>query len=415
MRGGLWSHPDFLRLWAGQTVSVMGSLTTRLALPLLAIVTLRASAFEVALLAAADVLAGVLFGLVAGVVVDRLPRRPLMIAADLLRALILGSIPAAAAFGVLGMAQLYAAAFLAGVLTTFFDVAYTSYLPTLVRQQELVEGNAKLTASACLSQVLAFGLAGWLVERLTAPGAVAVDALSFLVSAASLLSIRKGEPPLPTRAQPARVSSEVAVGLRAVLADPLLRPLAASVVLLWLAMGMTSAVFMLFASRELGFSAGVLGLIFAVGGFSSFAGALVAGPCRRRLGPGRAMMLGLGLAGGGFLAAAGARGATPLAAALLVAQQILGDPGYAIFDVNQISLRQELAPAGVLGRVNAGVRFASFAAMLLGSLAAGAVAERAGSRPVLVLAALVIFSGVIALGLSPLARSARRPEPVPQA
>ena len=183
---GLWRHPDFLRLWTGQTISVFGSLTTRLALPFTAIMFLQARPYQVALVTTFDVLAGICFTLFAGVWADRLRRRPIMIAADIGRAAIIGSVPIAAWFGVLRIEHLYAVAFLAGILTTFFDVAYQSYLPVLIDKEQLIDGNSKLAASESVAEFGSFSLAGWLVQLVTAPGAMAVDALSFLFSAASL-------------------------------------------------------------------------------------------------------------------------------------------------------------------------------------------------------------------------------------
>jgi len=287
-------------------------------------------------------------------------------------------------------------------LTTFFDVAYTSYLPSLVDAHELVEGNSKLTASNCMAQVVAFGLAGWLVEWLTAPGAIAVDALSFLASAASLLLIRSRERPVSVAAGAASVRREIGEGIRAIRADARLSAIAAGVAGLSAGWGLGGAVFMLFGNRELGFEPGVLGLIYASGGLASFFGAMLAGRSRERLGAGGAMTMGLLLTAIGFLAMAGAPGATLLGAALLVAQQLIGDPGFAIFEVNQVSLRQKLAPALLLGRVNAGVRFVSLTSMLIGSLLAGAIAERYGSRPVLLMAGLAALGGAAAVHASPL-------------
>jgi MFS family permease len=396
----LWGHRDFLFLWGGQTISVIGSLVTRVALPLTALITLDATPFQMALLASADVAAGIAVSLLAGVLVDRLRRRPVMIAADVLRALTLGAVPLLARFGLLEMRALLVVALLAGALTAFFDVAYTSYLPTLVEEHELVEGNAKLTATACLSQVVAFGLAGFLVEWLTPPGAILIDALSFLVSIASLMMIRTPEP--APRAEHAGVRREIAEGLRALAVDSRLLTIAASAACLMLGVGLASAVYALFGQRELGFSPSALGMIYAVGGVTSFGGALCAEPARDRFGAGGAMTLGLALCAAGFLAMAGAPGATLLGTALMVAQQVLTDPGYSIFEVNQVSLRQRIAPVRLLGRINAGVRFASQSAMLLGTLVAGMLAERISARLVLVLGSVAMMAGAFVVALSPL-------------
>ena len=187
----LRQNRDFFKLWSGQTVSVFGSLITRTALPFAAILTLHASPLLLGLLAAADLAPTLLIGLIAGAWVDRLRRRPLMIAADLGRALLLGSIPLAWLFGVLDIAQLLAVAFLAGTLTTLFEVAYLAYLPSVVGRAEVLEGNSKLAASESVAEAASFGLGGWLVQLFSAPLAIAIDAASFIVSAVSLAAIRR--------------------------------------------------------------------------------------------------------------------------------------------------------------------------------------------------------------------------------
>jgi MFS family permease len=356
---------------------------------------------QVALVTASDVLAGICFGLVAGVWVDRLRRRPIMIAADIARAAALASIPVAAWLGVLRVEQLYAVAFTAGVLTTFFDVAYQSYLPTIVRSDELLEGNSKLGASFSVAEFGAFSAAGWLVQLLTAPGAILIDAISFLFSAASLRSIRAPEPPPAPVADRQSVRVEVMEGMRLIAGDGVLRAVTASMAMLSLAMGMMGAVFLIYTNQELGFSPGVLGLIFGIGGITSFFGALAAGWSARRFGIGGAMMLSLCIAAIGVLAMAGAREASLAAAALLVAQQVISDPAWTVYEINQISLRQSITPERLLGRVNAAVRFAGLLATLAGALTAGVVAERFGARPVVVAAAGAMLGGAVVLFISP--------------
>jgi MFS family permease len=400
--GGLWQHPDFVKLWAGQTVSVFGSLITRTALPFTAIIFLDASAWQVALLVSSDTVAGILFALIAGVWVDRLHRRPIMIAADLGRAAIVGSIPLAALFGVLRIEQLYVVAFSAGVLTSFFDVAYQSYLPSIVEPEELIEGNSKLTASASVAEFGAFSASGWLVQLITGPGAIVIDALSFLCSAAFVRAIRTPEPPVAPIEQRQSVRIEIADGLRALAQSPVLLAGAASWVMLSLASGLMGTVFLLFTSRQLGFSPGVLGLIFGVGGITSLGGALVAGWCARRFGVGGAMILGLALGGVGFALMSLARDASLIAAAFLIAQQCVSDPGWTIYEINQVSLRQAVARPAVLGRVNAAVRFAGLLAMLAGSIVAGLIASAADARAVVVCAAVVAFAGAAVVAASPI-------------
>ncbi|MBI2886220.1 MAG: MFS transporter [Chloroflexi bacterium] len=398
---GLWRNPDFLKLWSAETISLFGSLVSRTVLPFTAILALEATPWQMALLGAADLVPGLLLGLVAGVWADRLRRRPILVAADIGRAALLSTIPAAALLGVLRMEQLYLVAFLTGVLTIFFDVAYLSYLPSLVRPEELVEGNSKLAASGSVVEVSAFALAGWLVQWLTAPVAVLIDALSFLWSALFLGMIRTPErPPQPEEGRQG-MRREALEGLGFVVRDPLLRAAAASSVVLDFSFRMVGTVILLYTARELGFETGVLGMIFAVGGVSSLAGALVAERATRRLGVGGAMVLGLALTGLAVLLLPLAPGATAVGAALLVGQQLLGDGAYTLYSISQVTLRQSVTPPPLLGRVNGSIRVLGLGAMLLGALAGGLLAEAAGLRWTLVAAAGGVLLAALGLALSP--------------
>jgi MFS family permease len=399
---GLWRHPDFLRLWSGQTISVFGSLTTRLALPFTAIVYLNAPAFEVALVTSSDVLAGICFTLFAGVWVDRLRRRPIMIAADLGRVVIIGSVPLAAAFGELHIEQIYVVAFLAGILTTFFDVAYQAYLPTLISTEELLEGNSKLAASASVAEFGSFSAAGWLVQFVTAPGAMGVDAVSFLFSAASLRAIRTPEPAPAPAADRRSVRTEIVEGMRALWHDPRLRVIASSYVASAAAGGVFGSVFVLYVTRDLGLSPGVQGLVYGIGGLSSLGGAAITGWCTRRFGAGRAMMGGLIFGSAGVLLVVGAPDIAAVAIAMLVAQQLISDPGWTVYTINETSMRQSIAPEGVLGRVTAAERFAGLVATLIASVVAGIIASFTGARFVLALGGLCSIVGALIILLSPL-------------
>jgi MFS family permease len=403
---------NFLRLWAGQTISVFGSLITGTALPFTAILALGATPVQMGLLAAAGLLPKFLVGLVAGAWVDRLPRRPLMIAADLGRAALLVTIPLAASFHHLHIEHLYVVAFLQGVLNTVFDIAYTAYLPELISRQELVEGNSRLTATASAAEFCAFGLGGWLVQWFGGPVAVLIDAATFLGSAAFLAAIRAPEPAPGER--PARdavetpdLRREIGEGLRAVLDHPLLRSLAAATVLLDFSFRLGGTVILLFTNRTLGFPPGILGMIFAVGGVTSLLGALAAGPLTRRIGAGPTMIGGLCFTGLGVLFVPLARGATPLSAAFLVANQVVTDPAYTVYEINQVSLRQAVTPDRLLGRVNATLRFLGFGAMLLGTLLGGLLGQHAGLRATLLLGGTGTLLAAALLAISPV-RDARQ-------
>jgi MFS family permease len=400
-RRSLTRHPDFMRLWAGQTVSVFGSLTTGVALPFTAIIYLDASPLAVALLTAANVAAGIMFGLVAGVWVDRLRRRPIMIAADVGRAALVGSIPLAAWFGVLHIEQLFVIAFLSGVLTIFFDVAYQSYLPTLVEPDQLLEGNSKLAASASVSEFGAFSAGGWLVQLITGPGAMLVDAVSFVFSAGSLLAIRAREPaPIPAEERTS-VVREARDGLRAIARHRVLLPLAGSHVAFALGTGMAGAVYVLFVTRDLDLAPGIQGMIYGVGGVTSLGGALYAARARNLLGAGGAMTAGMLLGGVGMALIVFAPSAIGIVIVILVLQQVVSDPGWTVYEINAVTLRQAVAPPALLGRVNAGIRFAGMVATLAGSIIAGVMANSLGSRPVLGASATVMIAGAIWIALSP--------------
>ena len=284
-RTSLWRHRDFMRLWSAETISQVGSQVTLLALPLAAILILDATAFEVGALSSIEFAPFLLVGLPAGVWVDRLRRRPILIAGDLGRAVVLASLPIAYWLDALTMPHLYAAAFLTGIFTVFFDVAYQSYLPSIVERGQLTEGNAKLEISRSGAQLAGPGIAGALVEVLTAPVAIAVDAVSFLGSALFVARIRRPEPEVP--ASPAedrpRMRSQIMEGLRYVLGHPLLRPIAACTAVSNLFSAMVTAILILFAVRELGLTAGMIGIALGIGNVPQTTNRIVAfiRPCIR--------------------------------------------------------------------------------------------------------------------------------------
>ena len=408
-RTGLWRHADFLRLWGGQTISEFGSFIGGTALQFLAVLVLDSTPFQMALLAAATLLPGFLFGLVAGVWVDRLRRRPILIATDVGRALVLASIPLAWSFDLLRIEQLYLVAFLTGALTFLFDVAYLSYLPSLVRREELVEANSKLAASGAATEVGGFGVTGWLVQLISAPLTILVDAVSFLGSALLVGSIRTPESASSSTGERESVWREIAGGLGVVIGNPLLRATAASAITLDFSMRVFGTVVLLYMVNDLGFQPGVLGMIFAVGGVSSLVGSLVAGRAGHRLGLGRAMILGLVFFGLSALLIPLAQGAMIVVALFLVAQQ-LGDGAYIVREVNEVSLRQAITPAPLLGRMNATFRFGGMAAMLIGTVVGGLLGGAIGLRSTLVVGASGTFVSALWLLLSPVRGVAALPD-----
>jgi len=401
---GLWRRPDFVKLWAGQTVSVFGSIVGGTALQFTAILVLGATPFEVALLAAASLVPAFLTGLVAGAWVDRLARRPILIVADLGRAVLLATIPLAWALDALHIEQLYIIALFVGVLEIFFDTAYRTYLPSLVSRDELVEGNSKLSASASVAEFGGFGIAGWLVQTLTGPVTILLDALSFVVSAAAVALIRSREERPEPRVEGASVRREILDGLRTVLHHPILRTIAVAVLMLEFFGGMYGSVVVLYMSRGLGFDPAVLTPIWAVGGVSSFVGAMLAGRVTRALGVGPTMIGCLLMSTIGALFIPLAEGATLVSAGLLIAAQLTSDPADTAYEINRVSLLQSVAPPQLLGRVNASTRFVGLGATLLGTLLGGLLGERLGLRSTLFLAAGGALLPAAWLFLSPVRR-----------
>ena len=398
---GLWRHADFLRLWIGQTISRFGSLVGISAVAFTAILVLKATPFQLGLLSAARLAPGFLTGLAAGAWADRLRRRPILIAADIGRALLLATIPATASVGLLRIEQLYIVTLLVSVLNVFFDVAYESYLPSLVTSAELVEGNSKLAATSSVAEFGGFAISGWLVQLFTAPIAILVDAISFVVSAISLWLIRTPEPQ-PARAEHPNMRREIAEGLSEVMHHPLLRALGACTLSKEFFGGIYGALVMLYMVRDLGFAPAILGCIWALGGVSSLLGAAATKPATTRFGMGATMITGLMIFSITLFFVPLARGATLIAAVLLILQQILGDGPATAYEITHVTLRQTIAPERLLGRVNASVVFLALGSTLTGSLLGGLLGETIGVRPTLFLAASGSLLSTLWLVFSPL-------------
>lgn len=404
--GGLWRHPDFLKLWGAQTVSLGGSLVSRVALPLVAILTLDATPGEAALLRIADLLPGILLGLFAGVWVDRLRRRPLMIWADVGRAVLLGSIPLAALLGMLRLEQLLVVVFVAGLLTALFDVAYHAYLPTLVTRDELVEGNSKLEASGAAIEVASFGLGGWLVQALTAPIAVLIDAVSFVVSAVCLAAIRQPEPATRESSDGQTTWLAIRKGLQLVLHDPVLRALAAAQANLNFCIYVWLSMLLLFLARDLELEPGVFGMLFAVGGVCSLIGATQAERVERRLGLGRTLILMLVIDAVGLLLVPLAGGPFWLVVLLVAGGQVADGPA-TIFMIHERSLIQSTVPDHAMGRVMASLRVIGWTAMLAGTIVGGILGEVLGARPTMLIGAIGALPAALWLVWSPVRRLRR--------
>jgi MFS family permease len=398
-RGGLWHHLDFRRLWIGETVSQFGSTISQLALPLVAILIVHASTFEVGLLVTFQMAAFLVVGLPAGACVDRMRFRAVLIANDFLRALALASVPLAYWLGVLTIGQLYLVALLTGICTVFFDVAYQSYLPQLVEREQLVEGNAKLQATESVSQIAGPSIAGVLIQVLTAPYAILLDAVSFAWSASWVAAIR-ARPPKPERRADRNLRREISEGLRFVLGNRLLRSIALCTGTSNLFGSMASAVFYVLLARELGLSPGLIGLIESTSAIGGLAGSLIARRFAERVGQGPAIWISaLTIGPFGFVAPFVQRDWT--LAVLAVAQGVMW-VNVVIYNITQVSFRQGLCPPALLGRMNATMRFLVWGTMPLGGLLGGVLGSVIGVRQTLFVVAVGGALAFLPVFLSPL-------------
>lgn len=401
----LWRHGDFLRLWAGQTVSQFGEQITRIALPLAAVLLLHANAFEMGVLGAMGTLPFVVVGLFVGVFVDSRRRRPLLIAADVGRALLLGLVPVLALTHRLTLVDLAAIAFVVGCLTVLFDVAYQSYLPSLVGRQAIIDGNAKLEASRAVSQVAGPSVGGVLVQLLTAPFAIAANAATYVVSVVTLVAIRSQESPPEMLAGRQRVGPMIREGLAWVLGHPLLRAIAGCTGTANLFGNVASAVFVLFAVRELGLTPALLGLVYAGGSVGGLAGALVAQRLGRRLGIGPAILASSLAFTVFYLAVPLMPDRAAVAVPLLMLVFAFQGMGSTTYNITQVSLRQAITPDKLLGRMNASMRFVVWGTMPFGSFIGGILGAALGLRPTLWVAAVGGLLAVVWVIASPLART----------
>ena len=379
----LWRHRNFLLLWTGQSVSEMGSAITQLALPLTAVVVLRASTFQVGLLTSAATAAFALIALPAGALVDRWVKRPLMIWCDVARMLIIGSVPLAAALHVLTLGQLYAVAVTAGVCTVFFDVAYQSYLPVVVTREQLVDGNGKLGATQSFAQVAGPGLGGGLVGLVGAASAMAFDAISYAVSVVSLLAIRVREEAPRSQGGPAGTTlrAEIGEGLSFVLRHPILRKITACTGTANLFGSMGMALEIVFLVRVLRVRPADTGLLIAVASLGGVAGGLLAGRLSRRIGSARIVWYSMLVFGLPQLL-------IPLAApGWRIAAFVVGMAAFSfsavVYNVAQVSYRQAICPPRLLGRMNAAIRWVVWGTIPLGALLGGVLGTLAGVRATL--------------------------------
>jgi MFS family permease len=410
---GLWRHPDFLKLWSATTVSQFGTQISQLALPLVALLVLDASAFEVAALGVVEFLPFMLFTLPAGVLVDRLRRRPILIAGDLGRAGLLATIPVAFFADALTLGQLYAVGFLAGVCTVFFDVAYQSYLPALVDRGALIDGNSKLQISYSTAQISGPGFAGILIELFTAPYAVLIDAVSYLGSALFVFGIRTPEEsPHSAREgeQKAGIWTELKEGLRFVLGNPNLRAQAGCTATSNFFFTLGFSIIVVFYVRVLGLSPGVIGLVISIGSVGSLVAAFTARRVSDRFGIGPTTIAATFIQGPAFLLIAIAPETTPIP--FLVAGGLVLGFVIVAYNIVQVSYRQAICPPRLQGRMNSVMRFIVWGTIPIGGLIGGALGTWIGLRETLVLGAIGSGASFLWILLSPQRNLREMPEPV---
>ena len=393
-------QPDFLKLWAGQTISVFGDAVTMLALPLVAVLTLDASAAQMGLLTAAGLAPHLVLSLFAGVWIDRRSRRRrFLVLADLGRAAFLASVPAAAVFGAVSLEQLFVVTFLVGALTVLFDVSYSSLFVLIVPTRDVVEANSKLSISRSASYMGGPPLAGALVELLTAPFALAADAVSFLVSAVFIGRIRVEERPLEPES--AGVRQQLTHGARFLFGHPLLRPALLCTATCNFFNFAFHAIFVLYATDELGVSPGLLGAVLGAGAVGAAIGAVVAPAVQRRIGIGRTYLAGAILFPLPLLLIPAAGGPLWLIAALLFASEFVAGLGVMLFDVSGNSLQLVLTPQRIRARTVGTHRTINYGVRPLGALLGGFLGSAIGLRPTLWFATAAALLGVAWLLFSP--------------
>jgi MFS family permease len=411
----LLRHPDFLKLWTAETISVFGSAITQLALPLIAATTLNVTPFEFGLLTTIEFLPFILFSLPAGVWVDRLRRRPILIAGDLGRALAIASIPVAFYFDALTIWQLYIVGFINGILTVFFDVAYQSYLPSVVERDQLVDGNSKLEITRSASQILGPGLAGILIGFFRAPFAMILDAVSYFVSALFLTWIRRPEPPIVAHDEVASgpkpsMRQEISVGLRYVTGHRWLRNIAATTGTSNLFSNVVNAILILYLVDERGLGPEAIGFAFSVASIGFLVGALTTNRLTARVGVGRMLVassIGFSVSNLPIAFAPDA-----LIWPALAISGLIGGFCSTAWNINQVSLRQAITPTRMQGKMNATMRFIVWGTIPLGAILGGALGGIIGLHETIIVGAIGGLLAFIPVTLSSVRHIVTMPEPV---
>jgi predicted MFS family arabinose efflux permease len=394
-QGGLWDNPDFLRLWAAQGLSAVGTRFTREGLPIIAALSLGASAMDLGLLVALSALPGVLLSPFVGAWIDRTRRRRVLILADLVRAAALMLLPVLAWYDAITIGHIMGVATIVALFSMLFQTADNAYLPSVIEQDQLLEGNAKLATTDAVAEVAGPAAAGIAIQLFTAPFAILFDALSYLWSAALLASIRRPEKPIETGEHAPDLWREAGEGLRFVFGHPVLRPLTLCFATLMFFLSFFAPLYVLYAVRDLGVPPGILGFVIALGGVSAVIGARTAAWAGRRFSP-RALLFGVLIAYGTVISFIPlAHGPLWLAVALLCVGQLCGDGLYVVFHANITALRQRVTPDALRGREGGVVHLLSSGLGLVAALLAGTMADAIGIRPILWFGAFGVFASAL--------------------
>ena len=398
---GLWGNRDFRLLWTGETTSMLGSMVAGTALPLVAIVTLQASTFMVALLTAVAWLPWLLVGLPAGAWVDRWPKRPVMLVCNTVSMVVFASVPTAAAFGVLTMPYLLGAALLGGTAKVFFSLAYRAYLPLLVGADDLLEANAKLQGSESAVEVAGPGLAGLLAQAFGPVSGILVDAVSFGVSVVCVRAIRARET-VRRATEHVRLRTQIAEGLRFLIHDRYLRSLMVFGAVTNLALDGYVSIQIVFLARELGAGPGLVGLVLALAATGGVAGAVLAGRLAKRVGAARAFVLCEAVAAPMLLLGPFSSPGWGLALFVVSGFGLLG--GLVGSNVLSGTFRQQYLPPELFGRITASYALVNYGTIPLGGLLGGILGEAIGIRPTMWLMGGVLAASLAILLFGPFGR-----------